>query len=106
MRYLQEKNPSTVVLARGEIASLQPRGLPCNISCVAGRLWVTAAGSREDSVLLPGQSMTLRGPGRIVVEALRTATVRFEVRAAARVRGPTALPDRPVPGACVPLTSA
>ncbi len=42
MRNLLEMNPSTLVLARGELASLRLRGRACRISCVAGRLWVTA----------------------------------------------------------------
>ncbi|HVO37730.1 MAG TPA: DUF2917 domain-containing protein [Spirochaetia bacterium] len=105
MRSFFERNPSTLVLARGELVSLQPRGRPCSISCVAGRLWVTAAGSREDCVLLPGNSMTVRKRGRIVVEALRTATVRLEIRAAARAPAPAAFSGRPVPSARLPLPS-
>ncbi len=105
MPYFQEKNPSTLVLARGELVSLQPRDIPCSISCVAGRLWVTAAGSPEDRVLLPGECMTPAGRGRVVVEALRTATVRFQVSAAAPVSGHAALHGRPVPEACLPVPS-
>ncbi len=79
MRNWIENNPSTVVLARGELASLQPRGRTCRISCVAGRLWVTKNGRREDFLLSPGEEVTFTGGGRIVVEALRTATVRLEI---------------------------
>jgi len=77
-------NPSTFVLARGELTSLRLRGRPCRISCRAGRLWVTASGRQEDSVLAPGEQVTFAGRGRIVVEALRTATVRLEIYASAR----------------------
>jgi len=79
-----EMNPSTFVLTRGEPTSLRLRGRACRISCVTGRLWVTASGRREDSVLAPGENVTFTGRGRIVVEALRTATVRLEVHKAAR----------------------
>ncbi len=85
MRNWLEMNPSTLVLARGEVASLRLRGRAYRISCVAGRLWVTASGHREDSVLAPGEELTFTGRGRIVVEALRTATVRVENHTAAHV---------------------
>ncbi len=78
MRNWLEMNPSKLVLARGEIASMRLRGMTCRISCVAGRLWVTESGRREDSLLAPGEGVTFSGRGRIVVEALRTSTVRFE----------------------------
>ena len=85
MRNSPKMNPRTLVLARGELVSLRP-GTGCRISCVAGRLWVTASGHREDSVLAPGEAATFPGRGRIVVEALRTATVRLEIRGAAHVK--------------------
>lgn len=101
MRNWLEMNPSTFVLARGELASLRLRGTPCRISCVAGRLWVTASGRREDSVLAPGEEVILTGRGRIVVEALRTATVRIEIHTATRVKARALFPlgRLPTPGA-------
>ncbi len=77
MRSWLEMNPSTLVLARRELASLRLRGRACRISCVTGRLWVTASERREDFMLAPRQEVTFTGPGKIVVEALRTATVRL-----------------------------
>ena len=73
------KNPSTLVLARGELATLPLTGRACRVSCVAGKLWVTGDGSGEDVVLIPGEKLTSRARGRIVIEALRTATVRLEI---------------------------
>ena len=64
MRSLIAMNPSTLVLARGELASFRLRGRACRISCVAGRLWVTRSGSREDFVLAPGEAVILDGRGR------------------------------------------
>jgi hypothetical protein len=84
MRNPVEMNRSTIVLARGELAALPLSGGACRVSCVAGRLWVTASGRGEDQVLLPGQWTTFAGRGKIVVEALRTATVRLEMNAAER----------------------
>ena len=75
-------NPLTFVLARGELASFPLRGREYGLSCVEGRLWVTAGG--EDLVLEPGSESTITGRGTVVVEALRKATVRVEVRTPAR----------------------
>ncbi len=92
-----EKNPSTLVLARGELVSLRLKGRACRISCVAGRLWVTASGRPEDSVLAPGEEAAFTGKGRIVVEALQTATVRLEIRKAARVKAQALFPLERLP---------
>jgi hypothetical protein len=89
-----EMKPSTFVLARGELASLRLRGRACRISCVAGKLWVTATGRPEDAVLIPGEQVTFTGRGTIVVEALRTATMRLEIYASARTE--VAEGDRPL----------
>ena len=97
MRNWLEMNPPTLVLARGELASLRLKGGACRISCVAGRLWVTASGRREDSVLAPGEEVTFTGRGRVVIEALRTATVRLEIRTAARARARALFPLGPLP---------
>ena len=77
MRTWLDMDPSTLVLARGELASIRLRGRTCRVSCVAGRLWVTESGHQEDSVLNPGEAAGFKGRGTIVVQALRTATVRI-----------------------------
>lgn len=92
MRNWLEMNPSTLVLVRGKLASLRPMGRTCRISCVTGRLWVTASGRREDSLLVPGEEVTFTGRGRIVVEALRTATVHFETPRNARAKARALFP--------------
>ena len=90
MRNWFEMNPSTLVLARGELASIRLRGGVYRITCVAGRLWVTVTGQPEDSVLAPGDEMSCTGRGRMVVQALRTATMRAEIHvpAAMKARAP------------------
>jgi ferric-dicitrate binding protein FerR (iron transport regulator) len=92
MRSWLEMNPSTLVLARGIVASVRLSGRACRVSCVAGRLWVTASGRPEDSVLGPGNEVSFAGRGRIVVEALRTATVRIEIDTPTRVHERASLP--------------
>jgi hypothetical protein len=86
-----ERHPPRFVLARGEVVSLRLVGGPCRVSCIAGRLWVTASGDREDTMLAPGEEAVFTGRGRIVVEALRTATVRLETRPAERGHLPAPL---------------
>ena len=92
MGTLLEMNPSTFVLARRDVVSLRLRGRECRVSCLAGRLWVTASGCPQDSVLAPGEEATFTGRSRIVVEALRTATVRLEMCKAARAKARAPLP--------------
>ena len=75
MRNWFELKPSTLVLTPGEIASLRPKGRACRISCVTGRAMGDSTECHEDSVLVSGEEVTFTGRGRIVVEALRTATV-------------------------------
>ncbi len=82
----------TLVLARGELVSVRLGGRACRVSCVAGRIWVTADGRREDFVMAPGEEMTFTGRGRVVVEGLRTATARLEINAVERVNAPLLFP--------------
>ena len=86
MRNRLPMNPSTLVLARSELAAIRLQGRTYRISCLAGRLWVTESGSPQDSVLCPGDVLTLTGRGRVVIEALRTATVRLEIDTDVRVK--------------------
>jgi hypothetical protein len=85
---------ATFVMERGEVLSVHARRRPYLIACVAGKLWVTMDGSCVDTVLIPGQSLSYQGKGKVVIQALRTATVRVECPSAARVVLGTAL--RPV----------
>ncbi len=82
---------ATLVLAANEVISMQARGRPCVVTCVAGRLWVTVDGSRVDYVLEAGEDVMVAVRARIVVQALRTATVRLESPSFARVAVDSAL---------------
>jgi len=92
MRTWLEMNPSTFVLARGELASFRLRGRRCRVSCVAGRVWVTVSNGHEDRLLSPGEETIFTGRGTVVVEALRIATVRIAVDAATREDVPSLFP--------------
>ncbi len=74
---------ATLVLARGEVMAVRVRGEACRVRCVTGRLWVTAEGGGTDHVLLPGDERTFPGSGKLVIQAMRTATVRVDRRAVA-----------------------
>lgn len=39
----------------------------CRVSCAKGVVWVTASGDGRDTVLTPGQSLTLGNAGKVVV---------------------------------------
>ena len=79
------RNAATLVLARGELLSVRLRGRACRATCLTGRLWATASGRQEDSLLAPGESAAFKGRRKIVIEALRTATVRLDFPRPARV---------------------
>lgn len=51
---------------------------PVVVACVAGALLVTLEGDPEDHVLAPGDALTARRRGRLVVVALGPATVRLQ----------------------------
>ncbi len=76
---------ATFVMERGEVLSISVGRRPYRVSCVAGRLWATMDGSTVDTMLVAGESLAYRGRGKVVVQALRTATVRIEYPRAARV---------------------
>ena len=39
----------------------------CRVICVKGAVWVTATGDGRDTVLTPGQSLTLGNAGKVVI---------------------------------------
>jgi hypothetical protein len=72
------------IVSRGEVVSLRVRRGSSRLSCVAGRLWITADRDQKDILLLPGETAAFSG-GKLVIEALRTATVRLEHPAVSRI---------------------
>ena len=76
---------ATLIMQRGEVLSIRVGRRPYRVACVAGRLWATMDGSSVDALLVAGESLVYRGRGKVVIQALRTATVRIECPSAARV---------------------
>jgi hypothetical protein len=74
----REPRPATLVLARGELLSVRVGRRGLALTCVAGRTWATTNRISADVILLPGQSAQFPDRGTVVIEALRTATIRIE----------------------------
>ena len=49
------------------------------LQCTEGCLWITNENDQQDHILLPGDSLTLNGPGLAVVEAITTSCVRYHL---------------------------
>jgi len=64
-------------LAAGAILGV-PVQRRARVTCLTGELWVTGPDT-GDQILEPGQSLSIQGNGRLVVEALSAA--RFETQA-------------------------
>jgi hypothetical protein len=62
-----------VHLQRRGIERLQRIKRGTRLVCDAGILWVTQAGDRRDYVLLPGDDLSLKARGKVLVEAMRDA---------------------------------
>lgn len=45
--------------------------------CASGMVWLTVEGDGADHVMIAGQSVTIRGDGRVVIEALSDARVEL-----------------------------
>jgi hypothetical protein len=80
-----ENRPATIILSRGEVLRLRLRRGNLRVTCRTGRVWVTTDRSREDSVLSTGEVVCYRDGGSVVIEALRTATLRLEFELKLRV---------------------
>ena len=74
----RERRPAMLVLARGELLSLRVGRRGLALTCVAGRAWATTTRMSDDVVLLPGGFVAFPYRGTVVVEALRTTTIRIE----------------------------
>ena len=68
-----------IVLGRGELLSLKVGRRGLALTCVTGLVvWATTSRMSADIVLMPGEFASFPDRGTVVVEALRTATIRVE----------------------------
>jgi hypothetical protein len=80
-----ERRPTSVILARGEVLTIHvQRGGLC-ITCRTGRAWATSNRSREDTLLTLNESVSYDTRGTVVVQALRTTTLRLDWQAESHV---------------------
>jgi len=72
---------STLCLSRdGVIAIRDAQG--ARVRCVSGALWITQDSCTADTILLPGDSISLQRPGLTLIMALEGASLRlYEPRA-------------------------
>ena len=68
-------------LARRAVTSEVLRGEGLSICCDRGSLWVTVEGFADDVILEAGDCVVLSGRGKVVVEALKSATAVLRPRA-------------------------
>lgn len=64
-----ELGPPTLALAPGEVLS-RSGVAGARLQLQAGRVWLTETGDAEDHFLVAGDHHTVRGTGRLVMEAL------------------------------------
>lgn len=77
-------------MAAGAVFGLPVSGR-ASVTCHSGELWVTGPGT-DDLILRPGQCIGIRGPGRVVIEALVEA--RFGIRQGVSLHRLARSPDR------------
>lgn len=66
-----------VALDRGEYFRLDGDRRGLRIQALEGRVWLTETGDRADIILQPGEAHRITRAGRILVEGLPAARVRF-----------------------------
>ena len=69
--------PDAAVLRKGELLIVKMSG-QCRVRCAEGILWITCPGRFCDYVLRAGESLLLRGEGKVIVSGgLGTSLVRI-----------------------------
>jgi hypothetical protein len=63
-------------LAADQTYSTLGRKRGIDVCCMAGCVWVTRKGDRNDYLLGSGERLTFRGRGKIVVVALNDSVIR------------------------------
>src|SRR4051794_21330751 len=66
----EPRQPSSVLLKRGEITRLDGVGGFRRIECGEGKLWITQSGCRDDVVLSKGEKRAFYQAGVVLIEAL------------------------------------
>jgi hypothetical protein len=75
MNTIQLTGATLDLQASGVLTLTGAQGL--RIRCESGSLWVTLEGDPTDHWLQPRQCLTIRSPGRVVIEASQASGVRL-----------------------------
>jgi len=73
-----ESGEEGIRLADGGLWSRVPAPTGLRITCVSGDLWITQAGGANDTIVRRGTSFVTTTRGKVVVQAMRDATFRYE----------------------------
>ena len=84
------RKATTFTLAKGELVSFRSGMRPLRVTCLTGTLWATVGGDPTDYLVGPGESASFPPKGAVVIQALRTVSVRVE-----QARPPETLADYP-----------
>lgn len=71
-----ESHSSLMNIGRREVIEL-PGDTSATVRCLTGSLWVTEYRNGTDFVLGPGQTLTVDGRRRIVIQGLQPSTLRL-----------------------------
>ncbi len=82
---LHEGARVTLVLEAGELLSFRSRRRPHRLLCLDGKVWATEERCRVDHLLSPGEERGYSSSGKVVIQALRSSTVRIDCRSPARL---------------------
>lgn len=80
MNISSHTNKMQLVLKRHQLLSLQGARSRMAIGCKDGVLWVTNSKERGDHILGAGLRYTPKRGGKVIIEALRDASVDIEER--------------------------
>jgi len=79
-RYTASQKGRTISLAKGELHTLNPDGNALEFTVLSGSFWVTQAGDATDYLLKTGESLSLKGEGSTVIEALHAGVIELPKR--------------------------
>ena len=65
-----------LTLERGQVASTK-EAIGQAVECVRGTVWITFENGGADHVLEPGERITIRDGGRMVIEAMASSELKF-----------------------------
>ena len=75
LHFHKQSQHMALPMPRGSMHGIPSTQRGTTVVCERGVLWLTQTGDPMDHFLLPGQRYTLKKRGKVLVEAMREATV-------------------------------